>query len=296
MIQEKKMSRILRTAFAGGILVGTSVAGTSALAQDAAAPARIESVQVTGTRITTPGTTSMSPIASIGAEEIKSSQPVAVEEFFKNLPSAVASIGPGTNNGAGGGATIDLRGLGANRSLVMINGRRFVPFNLNGAVDTNAIPIALLSRVDVLTGGASVAYGADAVAGVVNFNLKKNFTGIDVSTSYGGTTGDRDGKKKRTDVTMGANLDDGRGNVVLSIGKTSADPVTQGSRPYGVTSLSSVTGLPSGSNTTPPSGFAIARGTIRPSATTVQAPPSRSTFAVPRRSTISPSGTSSFDA
>jgi outer membrane receptor protein involved in Fe transport len=261
MIQEKKMSRILRTVFAGGIVVGTSVVGTSALAQDAAAPARIESVQVTGTRITTPGTTSMSPIASIGAEEIKSSQPVAVEEFFKNLPSAVASIGPGTNNGAGGGATIDLRGLGANRSLVMINGRRFVPFNLNGAVDTNAIPIALLSRVDVLTGGASVAYGADAVAGVVNFNLKKNFTGIDVSTSYGGTTGDRDGKKKRTDVTMGANLDDGRGNVVLSIGKTSSDPVTQGSRPYGVTSLSSVTGLPSGSNTTTPSGFAIARGT-----------------------------------
>jgi outer membrane receptor protein involved in Fe transport len=123
-----------------------------------------------------------------------------VEEFFKNLPAAVPAIGPGTNNGSAGGATIDLRGLGPNRTLVMINGRRLVPFNLNGTVDTNTIPIALLSRVDLLTGGASVAYGADAVAGVVNFNLKKNFTGIDVTTSYGGTTEDHDGKKKRTDL------------------------------------------------------------------------------------------------
>jgi outer membrane receptor protein involved in Fe transport len=166
----------------------------------------------------------------VTAEEIKSSQPVAVEEFFKGLPGAVPAIGPGTNNGSAGGATIDLRGLGPNRTLVMINGRRLVPFNLNGTVDTNTIPIALLSRVDLLTGGASVAYGADAVAGVVNFNLKKNFTGIDVTTSYGGTTNDHDGKKKRTDLTMGANLDDGRGNVVLSIGKTR--PIRTPGRPF----------------------------------------------------------------
>jgi outer membrane receptor protein involved in Fe transport len=260
MIQEKMMSRTLRTVFAGSMLVGMTAMMHNAIAQEAA-PQKIESVQVTGTRITTPGTTSTSPISSVSSEEIKSSQPVAVEEFFKGLPAAVPAIGPGTNNGSAGGATIDLRGLGPNRTLVMINGRRLVPFNLNGTVDTNTIPIALLSRVDLLTGGASVAYGADAVAGVVNFNLKKNFTGIDVTTSYGGTTEDHDGKKKRTDLTMGANLDDGRGNVVLSIGKTSADPVTQGARSYGVTSLSSVNGKPTGSNTTIPSGFAIGKGT-----------------------------------
>ena len=260
MIQEKKMSRILRTAFAGGMLVGTAATMHNAIAQEAP-PAKIEQVQVTGTRITTPGTTSISPISSISAEEIKQSQPVAVEEFIKSLPAALPSIGPGTNNGTGGGATIDLRGLGANRTLVLINGRRMVPFNLNGTVDTNSIPIALLSRVDLLTGGASVAYGADAVAGVVNFNLKKNFSGIDVSTSYGGTTKYKDGKRKRTDVTMGANLDDGRGNVVLSIGKTTSDPVTQGSRPYGVTSLSSTTGRGTGSDTAIPGTFIINQAT-----------------------------------
>jgi iron complex outermembrane receptor protein len=256
MIQEKMMSRTLRTVFAGSMLVGMSAMMHNAMAQEAA-PAKIEQVQVTGTRITTPGTTSTSPISSISAEEIKTSQPIAVEEFIKGLPAAMPSIGPGTNNGTGGGATIDLRGLGANRTLVLINGRRMVPFNLNGTVDTNAIPIALLSRVDLLTGGASVAYGADAVAGVVNFNLKKNFTGIDISTSYGGTTEERDGKRKRTDLTMGANLDDGRGNVVLSIGRTTSDPVTQGSRSFGITSLNSVTGKPTGSDTGIPGTFII---------------------------------------
>jgi outer membrane receptor protein involved in Fe transport len=256
MIQEKMMSRTLRSVFAGSMLVGMSAMMHNAMAQEAA-PAKIEQVQVTGTRITSPGTTSTSPITSISAEEIKQSQPVAVEEFIKALPAAVPSIGPGTNNGTGGGATIDLRGLGANRTLVLINGRRMVPFNLNGTVDTNAIPIALLSRVDLLTGGASVAYGADAVAGVVNFNLKKNFQGLDVSTSYGGTADQHDGKRKRTDVTWGANLDDGRGNVVLSIGKTTVDPVTQGSRDFGKVSLSSVTGKGTGSDTAIPGTFII---------------------------------------
>ncbi|MET0320911.1 MAG: TonB-dependent receptor [Duganella sp.] len=259
MIQEKKMSLTLRTVFTGSLLVGMTAMMHHALAQEAA-PVRIEQVQITGTRITTPGTTSTSPISSISSEDIKSSQPVSVEEFVKGLPVAVPSIGPGTNNGTSGAATVDLRGLGANRSLVLINGRRLVPFSLDGTVDTNSIPIALLSRVDLLTGGASVAYGADAVAGVINFNLKRNFTGFDATTSYGGTTNDHDAKRRRTDVTMGASLDEGRGNVVLSIGKTTADPLRQGARPYGETSLSSTTGLPSGSSTTVPSGFAVGIG------------------------------------
>lgn len=252
MAQEKTLSRAVRLIVAGGMLAS---AGVPALAQE-----KIETVQITGTRITTPGTTSNNPISSISAEEIKTAQPIAVEEFFKGLPAAVPAIGAATNNGTGGGATIDLRGLGTNRALVLVNGRRMVPFNLNGTVDTNSIPIALVNRVDLITGGASVVYGADAVAGVANFVLKRNFTGLDLSTSYGMTTGDHDGKRKRTDLTMGAQLDDGKGNVVLSIGKTSVDPVEQGARPYGVTSLSSVTGLPSGSGTTVPAAFSTGVG------------------------------------
>ena len=246
----------MRLMFSGSVLVSLAAVSQPLYAQE-----KMEVVQVTGTRITTPGTTSNSPISSITVEEIKSSQPIAVEEFFKGLPAAVPAVGPGTNNGTGGGATIDLRGLGTNRTLVLINGRRLVPFNLGGAVDTNSIPIALLSRVDLLTGGASVAYGADAVSGVVNFNLKRNFTGIDLTTSYGATTAERDTRRRRTDLTIGANLADNRGNVVLSVGKTQSDPLAQGARPYGVTSLNSVTGGPSGSGTTVPSAFSTSKGT-----------------------------------
>jgi iron complex outermembrane receptor protein len=240
---------------AGGVMLGVALVAQPLRAQEI-----MEVVQITGTRITMPGATSNSPISSITAEEINAAQPVAVEEFFKGLPAAVPAIGPGTNSGTFGAATIDLRGLGPNRTLVLINGRRLVPFSLNGAVDTNAIPLALLSRVDLMTGGASVVYGADAVSGVVNFNLKRNFTGVDLTTSYGATADQRDARRRRTDLTVGANLPDNRGNVVFSVGKTAADPLTQGARAYGITSLNSVTGAPIGSATTVPSAFSTSKG------------------------------------
>ena len=258
MTREKVLSRSVRLMFSGAVLAGMS-AGAWAQAQEPEQKPAV--VEVTGTRLQAPGFNSNSPISSVTAEEIRSTQPVAVEEFFKSLPAAVPAVGPATNNGTGGAATIDLRGLGTNRTLVLVNGRRLVPYSLGGTVDTNSIPMALLSRVDILTGGASVVYGADAVAGVANFNLRRNFTGVDVTTSYGMTADQHDAKRKRTDVTMGANLDGGRGNVVLSIGKTSADPLTQGERAFGITSLNSVTGLPTGSGTTVPAAFSTSAGT-----------------------------------
>jgi len=252
MIKEKALARAVR--------LSLLVAGLGAVAQPVLAQEKTAVVEVTGTRITSPGITSNSPISSITAAEIQSTQPIAVEEFFKNLPAAAPSIGQGTNNGSGGASTIDLRGLGSNRSLVLINGRRLVPYSLDGTVDTNSIPLALLNRVDLVTGGASVVYGADAVAGVANFTLKRNFTGVDITSTYGATADERDTKRRRTDLTMGANLEGGKGNVVLSIGKTKTDPLTQGERDYGITSLNSVSGLPSGSATTVPSAFATGVG------------------------------------
>ncbi len=249
----------MRVMFAGGALLGMAALAQPAFAQEQKPEQKVEAVYVTGTRITTPGTSSNNPITSISAEEIKSGQPMAVEEFFKNLPAAVPAIGPGVNNGTGGGATIDLRGLGPNRTLVLINGRRLVPFDLNGRVDTNAIPIALLSRVDLVTGGASVVYGADAVSGVVNFNLKRNFTGIDLSAEQG-ISGEHDAKRRRMDLTMGATLDGGKGNVSMSVGKTNVDPLMAGDRPIGKTTTNSVNGLFAGSSTTVPGVVSIAKG------------------------------------
>lgn len=230
---------------ASGLLAALS------LMSAAQAQTSTQEVTITGTRIRTPGAVSSSPITAISADDVRTSQPVAIEEFFKGLPAAIPGVGPGTNNGTAGGATIDLRGLGANRSVVLIDGRRVVPFDLSGAVDTNVIPIALLSRVDLVTGGASAVYGADAVAGVANFVLKKDFRGFTVDSTYG-LSEKGDAVKRRTDFTMGAGLDNGRGNVALSVGFTKTDPLLQGSRSIGSVGRSSTSGRPQGSFTAVP--------------------------------------------
>ena len=241
-----------KTKVCTGVLVALGGALTTAalpaLAQDATR------VEITGTRIKSIGAISSSPITSVSAEEINSSQPVAVEEIIRGLPAAIPAIGPGTNNGSGGIATIDLRGLGVNRTLVLVNGRRAVPADLLGRVDTNAIPVALIERIDLVTGGASAVYGADAVSGVVNFVLRKNFSGIEAQSSYGASERG-DAKRYRSDVTVGANLADGRGNVALSFGTTRTTPLTQGERSFGEFQLASTTGLRSGSPTAAPSTF-----------------------------------------
>lgn len=203
--------------------------GTMSAFVDTAAFAQDQRIEVTGSRIKSIGAVSNSPITSVGADEFNASQPVAAEEIIRGLSAAYPGIGPGTNNGSNGTASIDLRGLGTNRTLVLINGRRVVPATLGGVVDTNAIPVSLIDRIDVITGGASAVYGADAVAGVVNFVMKRNFTGIEAGASLG-TSGNNDGTKRNAYVTFGANLADGRGNVAVNLGKTRTDPVRQGDR------------------------------------------------------------------
>lgn len=241
-----------KTRVCQGVLIALgSAVLLPAMAQTPAPAPASERIEITGSRIKSINGTSTSPVTSLSEAQLTSSQPVAVEEVIRSLPAAVPAIGPGTNNGTGGGATIDLRGLGSNRSLVLVNGRRLVPFDLNGVVDTNSVPIALLQRVDVFTGGASAVYGADAVAGVVNFVLKKNFQGVEATTSTG-VSEKGDAKRRRTDITVGSALADGKGNVALSIGATSTDPVRQGLRDFGAVSRSSTTGAEQGSFTTVP--------------------------------------------
>jgi iron complex outermembrane recepter protein len=203
-------------------------------------------IVVTGTRIARPNLEQSSPVTVVGEEEISLLQPNSAEEFLRQLPGVTPSIGPAVNNGANGSATLNLRGLGSNRNIVLLNERRLVPATLGGIVDLNIIPVALIERVDVFTGGASSVYGADAIAGVTNFITKRDFAGVDLSAHYG-ITERGDGASYRVDATFGANFDDGRGNAVFSVGHTKTTPVLQGERPLGEVSLSSTSGLPSGS-------------------------------------------------
>lgn len=208
--------------------------------EETAAPEGAEGeIVVTGSRISRPNLEQSSPVAVISEEEISLVQPVSAEEFLRELPGSVPGTNPATNNGANGSATLNLRGLGTNRNLVLLNERRVVPATLGGVADLNVIPVALLQRVDVFTGGASTAYGADAIAGVVNFITRRNFAGVDISANYG-ISERGDGANYRTDLTIGANFADDRGNAVIGISHTKTDPVTQGSRDIGLVSRSSI--------------------------------------------------------
>jgi iron complex outermembrane recepter protein len=200
-----------------------------AAASDAEAVDEEKVLVVTGSRIARSNLELSSPVNVIGAEEIQYRQPTSIEDVLRQLPGSVPGIGSAVNNGSNGTATFNLRGLGANRNLVLINSRRVVPAGTGGVVDLNILPVALLERSEVLTGGASSVYGADAITGVLNFITKRNFTGLQLDTSYG-LTERGDGQSFKTDLTMGASIDGGRGNVALSIGYTDTKPVLQGDR------------------------------------------------------------------
>jgi outer membrane receptor protein involved in Fe transport len=213
-------------------------------------------VVVTGTLVRNPNLVASSPINVVGSEEIALRQRNTAEELLRDLPGVVASIGSAVNNGNGGASYVDLRGLGNFRNVVLLDGARIAPSSAVGRVDLNNIPLALVERVDTLTGGAATTYGADAVSGVVNFITRQDFSGVEVNASES-LTGRGDGEQTRIDVTVGANFDDGRGNAVLSLGYQNSDPVYQGDRKFSLNNYTSTSGSRGGSSTTVPSRFTL---------------------------------------
>ena len=209
-------------------LIAAGSYGVAAVAQDA----EIEQVVVTGTRITLPGVESASPIFSVGAQEIALQNQPTVEKIVRILPAAVPGDGQNVNNGTDGAATIDLRGLGSNRNLIMIDGHRLTPYNIFGIVDTSIIPTALIQRLDIITGGASAVYGSDAISGALNFILKDDFEGVEADYTFQ-TTGKGDSDINTFNFTIGSNLADGRGNAVLGLSWSQRDGTLLGSRKLG---------------------------------------------------------------
>jgi outer membrane receptor protein involved in Fe transport len=249
---------------ASTIFSGVSILATPALAQSSAQPVEVQpelpeeapsadadAIVVTGSRIARPNLEQSSPVNVITSEEISLTQPQTAEEFLRDLPGSTPGQNAQVNNGNIGIATLNLRNLGTNRNLILLNERRVVPSTLAAQTDLNIIPVALIERVDVFTGGASTVYGADAVAGVVNFITKRNFSGIEIGGQYG-ITERGDGRNYRVDVTTGANIADGRGNVALNLSYTRARAVNAGDREFGQVARSSSTGLPQGSPTAVP--------------------------------------------
>ena len=223
--------RINRSALVGStaILAGMALAG-SAYAQQAAgaAPAAqsTQEVVVTGSRIARRDFTSNSPIVTVNSQAFQNTADVAVEAVLNKLPQFTPDQnGLGTANAGDvqptgthtvGISTVSLRGFGPNRNLVLADGQRLQPVNGELVVDINSIPSAIIDHVEVITGGASAVYGADAVAGVVNFILKKNYQGMDVDAQWGVTQAG-DGQEFKISTVMGTNFADDKGNVTFAL-------------------------------------------------------------------------------
>ncbi|MEX0964050.1 MAG: TonB-dependent receptor plug domain-containing protein [Pseudohongiellaceae bacterium] len=192
----------------------------------------VETVIVTGSRIRRPGLNSSSPITTLSTEDIEFAQEVEVEQILRNLPSTIPGDGQNVNNGTDGISTVNLRALGPERNLVLLNGRRMTPANYNGRVDLSTIPTALIERIDVVTGGASAVYGSDAIAGAVNVVLKQDFEGFDLLVNNT-TSGDNDADTDNISLTLGSALEGGRGHVALNLSWAEREAVLLGARELG---------------------------------------------------------------
>ena len=227
------LNKALTTAAIAG--VGISIPSAPVFAED---DEIVEEVVVTGTRIRAPGIVSSSQISSISADEILLQQEPEIEKILRDLPITIPADGQNVNNGTGGAATINLRGLGSNRNLILMNGQRMTPYNYNGVVDTQVIPTALVERIDVITGGASAVYGSDAIAGALNFVMKNDFQGVDLQINSS-QTGDSDGENDNMSLTLGSSLADGKGNVAMNITWNERKAVLLGQRRLGTLGIDS---------------------------------------------------------
>jgi outer membrane receptor protein involved in Fe transport len=178
----------------------------------------VETVVVTGTRIYRPGYEAPTPVTTLSAVDLQRSAPTTLADSLNQLPQfgAATTSHAGFQGGSTGGANfINLRNLGSNRTLVLLNGERVVSSTLTNNVDLNTLPTTLIKRVDVVTGGASATYGSDAVAGVVNLILDTKFTGFKASAQYG-NNGQNAYEGYRADGAFGTDFDNGRGHVEAS--------------------------------------------------------------------------------
>lgn len=265
---------------------------TAVTTTDAApeAEARQQMITVTGSRIMSPNLTTTSPVSSVSSEDIKLQGVTRVEDLVVQLPQAFAAQNSTVANGASGTATVSLRNLGSTRTLVLIDGKR-MPYGSpnDAAADLNLIPGQMVERVDVLTGGASAVYGSDAISGVVNFIMKKDFEGVQIDAQYGFFNHENDydtngnlrdviasraatnpaqfrlpednvtlGYSKEITAIVGASTPDGRGHVSGYLGYRNNDDVLQAFYDYSACSIggASSTGFTcGGSGTASPARF-----------------------------------------
>src|ERR1700682_4282531 len=230
------------------VLLSTAMAGLSvsnALAESPAASAdsqekgeTMEAIVVTGSRISRRDYQSDSPIVTIDQSSLAAAGQPTLDRAIGEMPQFAAAQGmsevgdvQGGTGFAGGQAYGDLRGLGPNRALILMDGRRLMSSNPNGSIDLNTIPMSMIENVDIITGGASATYGSDAIAGVLNFKLRQNFSGAEISVTHGEST-HGDGASEHVSALLGGNFAEDRGNSVLAFEYSQRNVVHGADRPF----------------------------------------------------------------
>ncbi len=255
---------------------GPGAATTSTVTNADGAPTKVNEVVVTGSRIRSPSLTSPSPLTVVGSQEFTNIGATAVEQVLNQLPSVTADQTSGLSGLSNGIATINLRDLNAKRTLVLVNGKRLEPGDPTGLYtsavpDVNTIPSELVDRVEVVTGGASAVYGSDAVAGVVNFVMKKNFQGVELEFTDNFAQHDNNDKVARglisdagfveapagnqvynideeASALFGVNAPDGKGNITGYLGYRHLEPIVEGKYDYSACTISAAASATAAAN------------------------------------------------
>lgn len=251
--QHERMSpqgRLMRAAIKAGVAAAPLALAAALTAPDlaaaqsapnppaAAAPAEAGVVVVTGSRISRRDFQAESPISTISNDTIAAAAQPSLDRVIGEIPQFEAAQGASEvgdvqgSVGFGGGASYsDLRGVGRNRSLVLMDGRRLTPSTPDGAIDLNTIPMGMIENVEVITGGASATYGSDAVAGVANFKLRQKFNGVELNIQHGSSF-KNDGDTNQIGVLAGGKIGDDKGNVLVDFEYSRRDAVSGANRSF----------------------------------------------------------------
>lgn len=255
MKTDEKVRRFSRYLVAPALLAAAWITSPAAVAQED--EERIEEITVTGSRLIRRDLDAASPVVVVSEAAVRSAGNVTIEETLNELPQLASDNTSSVNSGGGSGIlTADLRGLNPERTLVLVNGRRFTPADSRGLTDLSSIPDALVERIEIITGGASAVYGSDAIAGAINFIMKDDFEGMEASYHFG-QTDKSDATTHKWDLTIGGNFADGRGNAVISGSYTDRGNIFFADRDYSAISLFESGGglVPGGSGNIPGTGL-----------------------------------------
>lgn len=225
MYTNNKLSKAVRLAIAFGAVSATSFTASVTAAEEEVA--KVERIEVTGSRIKRTDMETSSPVLVLDRAAIDASGLLSIGDILQDIPAAGAALNTAFNNGGNGSTNIDLRNLGAQRVLVLVNGRRWVSA-LDATVDLNTIPASAIERVEVLKDGASAVYGSDAIAGVVNIITRKDFEGVELSVYGGENASEGDGRQYSAEATFG--VTSAKGGLLFNLSHQTQQPIFSGDR------------------------------------------------------------------